>query len=121
MTGRRRIPDAVRHRLDEDLERARQSERVGEYANAWSALEDAHVLSQPWATKHVRVHWLMLRLGVMQRDAREAVGQLIRLAVAAPGSVTGRYPVGNNGRARVRMTKPMALAPDVAELLEREQ
>jgi hypothetical protein len=37
----------------------------------------------------------MLRYGLRHRDLREIAGQMLRLTVAAPGSWTGRYPVGN--------------------------
>jgi hypothetical protein len=84
----------------------------------WSALETAHVLAQPWAGAHVRTHWLMLRRGLRERDAREVAGQLVRILVAGPGSLAGRYPVGNTGRARVKATLPMAVPEDLAALLD---
>jgi hypothetical protein len=59
----------------------------------------------------------MLATGVHVRDVREVWGQLLRLAVAGPGSLTGRYPVGNTGRARVPATQPMPIREDLADLL----
>ena len=70
------------------LDDARVACRANNFAVAWQLLEDAHVLSQPLAFSHVRVHVAMLRLGVRTRDRREVVGQLVRLIVAAPGLVT---------------------------------
>jgi hypothetical protein len=35
----------------------------------------------------------------------------------SPGSLTGRYPVGNTGRARVPATQPMPIREDLADLL----
>jgi hypothetical protein len=55
--------------------------------------------------------------GLAEGDIREVCGQLVRLLVAAPGTVSGRYPVGNTGRARVPATQPMAVRSDLAELL----
>ena len=43
----------------------------------------------------------MLRYGFHHRDRREIVGQLIRLVLAGPASLTGRYPIGNTGGARI--------------------
>jgi len=60
----------------------------------------------------------MFVLAGKSRDLREATGQLVRMVVAGPGSLTGRYPVGNSGRARVSMFAPMPLSADVAALLE---
>ena len=37
--------------------------------------------------------------------------------MAGPGSATGRYPLGNTGRANVSATKPMPIPDDLAELL----
>jgi len=75
-------------------------------------------LSQPWAWPHTRVHAAMLRAAWRERDRREAFGQLVRLVVAAPGSVSGRYPAGNTGRASVPLTAPMPLPADLAALLD---
>jgi hypothetical protein len=59
----------------------------------------------------------MLGVAWRERDRREVTGQLVRLVVAGPGSATGRYPVGNSGRARVPATLPMPLPDDLAALL----
>lgn len=67
----------------------------------WSHLERAHILSQPMAARHVRTHLAMLSFAIRAHDRREVLGQLFRLTVAAPGSWTGRYPVGNTGGADV--------------------
>lgn len=112
-----KIPVAMRERLSADLAAARDDRRSGDGQRAWTLLEDAHVLSQPWAVWHVRVHAAMLVASVRTRDVREMWGQLVRLVVAGPGSLTGRYPVGNTGRARVPATRPMPIRGDLAELL----
>jgi hypothetical protein len=84
----------------------------------WDHLERAHILSQPKAGLHVRTHLAMLGYGVRHRSSREIVGQLVRLLVAAPGSWSGRYPVGNTGGARVSALKPMPIPDDLAAVLE---
>lgn len=78
----------------------------------WQHLERAHVLSQPWAWDHVRVHGAMLGRAWRARDRVEARGQLFRLVVAGPGSLVKRYPIGNTGRARVSATAPMPIIDD---------
>jgi len=83
----------------------------------WRHLERAHVLSQPMAGAHVRTHVAMLGYGVRHRDRREIVGQLVRLVVAAPGTWTGRYPVGNTGGANVSALKPMPIPDDLQDVL----
>ncbi|PFX02720.1 hypothetical protein CJ469_02236 [Nocardia farcinica] len=83
----------------------------------WTHLERAHILSQPDPWLHTGNHVAMFALAVRQRDRREAVGQLVRVLVAAPGSLSGRYPEGNTGRANVGLRRPMPIPADLAELL----
>ena len=59
-----------------------------------------------------------LREAASRRDAHEIVGQLLRLVVAAPGSWTGRYPVGNTGGADVSALRPMPVPDDLRAMLE---
>ncbi|MFB6813956.1 DUF3703 domain-containing protein [Streptomyces sp. NPDC056347] len=42
----------------------------------------------------------MFRLALRDRDVWEMLGQVVRLAVAAPGSAAGKCPDGNTGRTR---------------------
>lgn len=100
-----------------DMATARDARRVGDAEAAWAALEDAHVLSQPWVWPHLRTHSAMFVLAAQTHDTREAVGQVVRLVVAGPGSLTGRYPLGNTGRSRVSMFAPMSVPADVEALL----
>ena len=117
MTGRA-MPAVVADRLDVDLASARDAARAGDEPAAWTLLEEAHVLSQPWAWPHIKVHAAMLALGWRTRDRREVTGQLLRIVVAGPGSMTGRYPEGNTGRASVPATHPMPIPDDLRALLE---
>ena len=109
----------IRTRLRANLIESRQARKSKDYGRCWSLLEDAHVLSQPWALMHVRVHGSMFVTAIVQRDVREVRGQLSRIAVAGPGSLSGRYPTGNTGRARVRATQPMPITGELAEVLQR--
>jgi hypothetical protein len=85
---------------------------------AWQHLERAHILSQPLAREHVRAHRAMLVAAVHRRDTKEILGQVFRFVVAGPGSMTGRYPVGNTGGADVSAFAPMSVPDDLRELLE---
>ncbi|MEV1238956.1 DUF3703 domain-containing protein [Nonomuraea sp. NPDC050022] len=84
----------------------------------WRHLERAHIVSQPWPWPHTANHIAMFALAVRLRDRREALGQVARIIVAAPGSALGRYPEGNTGRATVGLTQPMPMPADLAELLQ---
>ena len=60
----------------------------------------------------------MLSAATRRREWHEVLGQLFRLAVAAPGSVTGRYPVGNTGGANVSAFAPMPIPDDLKKVLD---
>ena len=109
----------IRKTINRKLTGAREARMFKDFDRCWTLLEDAHVLSQPWAWLHVRVHGSMFVAAVVQRDVREVRGQLSRIAVAGPGSLSGRYPKGNTGRARVPATQPMPIAGELAEVLQR--
>ena len=97
---------------------ARQARQRDDAADEWRHLERAHVLSQPMAVAHVRTHVAMLGYGLRRRDGHEVVGQLLRVVVAAPGTWTGRYPVGNTGGANVSALKPMPIPDDLQAILD---
>ena len=96
---------------------AATARRTGDAPGEWHHLERAHILSQPLAGRHVRTHGAMLAASVRRRDGREMAGQLLRLVLAVPGSVSGRYPVGNTGGADVSAFSPMAVPDDLRPLL----
>ena len=107
----------LRERWAQERTDARVARQQSDAEGEWRHLERAHVLSQPMAGPHVRTHVAMLGYGLRHRDGREIVGQLIRLFVAAPGTWTGRYPVGNTGGANVSALKPMPLPDDLQDVL----
>jgi hypothetical protein len=106
----------IRDRLFSDVAVARVARRSGD-RRCWELSGDAHVLHQPWAVWPVRGHGSMRAPGARERDGREVWGQLPRLVVAGPGSVTGRHPIGNTGRARVRARRPMPIGDDRADVV----
>ena len=85
----------------------------------WHRLGRAHVLSQPVARLHIRTHAAMLNLAVRERRRHEIGGQLLRIVVAGPASLTGRYPRGNTGGADVPATQTLPIPDDLAAVLER--
>ena len=97
---------------------AAAARRLNDWAEEWRHLERAHILSQPMALPHIRTHADMFSFAVRRRDVRELAGQLFRLLVAGPGSLSGRYPVGNTGGANVSAFRPMPIPDDLRPLLE---
>ena len=96
---------------------ARAARAAGDLASEWRHLERAHILSQPRAGLHLRTHVAMLGAGIRRHDRHEIVGQLLRLVVAGPGSLTGRYPIGNTGGANVNALTPMPIPDDLVPFL----
>jgi hypothetical protein len=104
-----------RRHVDAELSAAAAARTSGHFDTAWNHLERAHILSQPGPRLHTRVHLAILSLALGQGDLRELLGPVVRASVAALGSLTGRYPLGNTGRARVPLMKPMAIAAELAQ------
>jgi hypothetical protein len=108
---------AIRRAWRSEHDEARQARNTGDPAREWHHLERAHILSQPLPAPHVRTHMAMLGYGVRHRDRREITGQLVRLLVAGPGSIVGRYPLGNTGGANVDAVAPMTIPSDLQAIL----
>lgn len=107
----------LRAALSRELDAHHRAVAIGDAAAAWTALERAHVLSQPKLLPHLHVHLLMLWLALRTRDGREVGGQLLRLALAPLGHVTGHTPPGNTGRARASAFAPMPVPDDFTGVL----
>jgi hypothetical protein len=99
-----------------EIAAARTARSTGDSRGEWTHLERAHILSQPMAWPHARTHGAMFIAALRRRDTRELIGQVFRIIVAAPGSITGKYPVGNTGGADVSAFTPMPI-PDDMQLL----
>lgn len=84
----------------------------------WRWLEAAHVLGQTSLTLHWRSHTAMLRYALALGDAREATGQLLRLALVPLGHLLARLPLGNIGRSHVSAFRPMVPAAEVTVLMD---
>jgi hypothetical protein len=100
-----------------ELDAARTARSSGDPSAEWAHLERAHILSQPLAGAHVRTHVAMFAAALRRRDRHELVGQVFRIIVAAPGSMTGKYPTGNTGGANVSAFAPMPVPDDLRTLL----
>ena len=107
------MPDRIRSAYTAEMAAARDT---ADDTARWAHLERAHILSQPYPWPHTRNHLAMLILALRQRDRREALGKVVRIIVAAPGSALGRYPEGNTCRTRAGLRTPMPMPADLARL-----
>ena len=117
MTSTQTTTGDLRSAWRAELDAALDARRAGDDVDEWRHLERAHVLSQPMTGPHVRTHMTMLGTAVRRRNRREVLGQLLRLLVAGPASMTGRYPPGNTGGADVSAFAPMPIPDDLRPLL----
>jgi len=83
----------------------------------WLRLTAAHIVGQNDLSLHFQVHGAMLGYALRTRDWPEAAGQLLRLALVPLGHLLDRLPAGNIGRATVSAFEPMAVSPEVEELI----
>jgi hypothetical protein len=107
----------VRSAWSDEMRAAKTAHGDTDDVEEWTHLERAHILSQPSALLHIRTHAAMFAAALRRRDRHEILGQAFRLLVAGPGSLTGRYPVGNTGGANVNAFKPMPMPEDLRVVL----
>lgn len=107
----------IRNAYLSELEGFAHSVASNSFAEAWSHLERAHILSQPFAVSHIYVHWLMFVMACGTRDLREMLGQIPRLILAGPGSLLGKAPVGNSGRSSIGIFSPMPIPEDLRRII----
>ena len=111
------MSDPLHAAIDVEVRAAFDAARCGDHARAFRHLERAHILSQRLTIRHVQVHWLMLKHGVVVRDSREIFGQLVRIIAAALFSAIW-VPAGNTGGANVSAMRPMPIPDDLRPLLD---
>lgn len=73
----------------------------------WSRLERTFILSQPLRVASYEGPW-----AVRDRGGRETTGQVVCMIVAGPGSLVGRFPLGNARRWTTTITEAAALSSD---------
>ena len=112
----------ARRVIAEEMALFEEAKTLGDNERAWTALERAHIVSQPYLGPHLASHWAMLRFAFIERDTKEVAGQIFRLTLAPLGAISGRIPAGNTGRANVSAFKAMSIPADlVSRLKERGQ
>lgn len=88
-----------------------------DFTSAWTHLERAHILGQFDWLAHFHVHVLMFKLGLKTRNWSEILGQIPRILLAIPGSLTGKAPLGNVGTSRMGIFTPMTIPADLEKIL----
>ncbi len=84
----------------------------------WEHLARAHILSQYYAWPHLYIHWKMFLYAVQTLNHRELLGQIPRLILAIPGSLSKKAPKGNTGLSNIGIFTPMEIPEDLKEILK---
>jgi hypothetical protein len=108
----------IRPYVKREILAAYQAGALGKPDVAFSHLERAHILGQASTVEHVRVHWHMFLWSIRQRNVRECLGQLLRIAGAAISTSAGLVPRGNTGGTNVNPFKSMPVPLELAALIE---
>ncbi len=109
------------HAAYQDTLRAMRREYAcGNYTQAFSLLERAHILGQHYVWPHVVAHAWMLRVGWQLRKPREVLGQTLRIVAAAVFSRLW-VPEGNTGGSNVGALRPMPVPDDLRALLDADR
>ncbi|RNI31820.1 DUF3703 domain-containing protein [Rufibacter immobilis] len=111
------MPDKLRPFYRQELNAYQGYLRKGDFQKAWSHLERAHILGQPYPAEHTAVHFKMLQFGMQTRNVKEIIGQIPRLLVGGVKSWTGKVPLGNTGGANVPALKPMHMPSDLQAII----
>jgi hypothetical protein len=107
----------IRPHVDAELLLARTLMDRGEFANAFTHLERAHVLGQFSTREHVRVHWHMVRWALHRRQCAEAAGQVLRILGAAALTAIGLVPEGNTGGANISAFRRRPIPSELAQII----
>lgn len=113
-----KMPSGLRPHYNKELQAARENYLLEKWMLAWRHLERAHILGQPWAVEHTKVHWEMLKFGFAIKDWKEIVGQLPRLIFGGVKSFVGKIPVGNTGGSNVPPLLPMEIPEDIKIIMK---
>jgi len=87
--------------VNELIVESKNIRKTSGYLEALKCLEEAHLISQPFAIPHFIVHFEMFKLALQFREWKEVLGQVPRLFLAMPGSWLGKAPKGNVGSTRM--------------------
>ncbi len=111
------MPPGLKPYYNKELENYKTEISKADLQNAWSYLERAHIIGQPWFVQHSYVHWMMLRFGIKIKNTKEILGQLPRLLIGGVKSFVGKIPTGNTGGANVPPLRKMEIPEDIKSMM----
>lgn len=106
-----------------EIARAQQLIREDQLQAAFHSLELAHVLGQKHIVPHTVSHLYMLKIGWINKDSKEILGQILRIPLGIIGSLLGFVPFGNSGGSNMPLFQKKnldELPAEIRELLKKE-
>lgn len=103
--------------VNAELTLARTARADGRFAEEFAHLEAAHVIGQQSTRWHVLTHIEMARWASRQHDARELLGQMLRIVGAATKTFIGLIPHGNTGGTNISPLARLPLCPSHEALI----
>lgn len=98
--------------VQSEIAMAEKLEANGNLSESFHHLENAHVLGQESTRWHVKVHFLMFLWAIRQRDAKECIGQVVRIFGAVTKTAIGLVPEGNTGGSNISPFKKLPISPE---------
>jgi len=86
---------------------------------AFSALEDAHVIGQHSTYYHCLIHYKMLLHGSNNKDWKAVIGQTVRIIGAATKTAIGLVPKGNTGGTNISPFKRLPVSTENQAILDK--
>jgi len=115
-----KIPELLEIAYNQELKAYHQHLLEGRYTAAWHHLERTHIIGQSYPIEHTYSHWMMLKFGLMQKNVKEILGQILRLLVGGWKSFINHVPTGNTGGSNVPPMKKMPIPRDIEELFNKK-
>ncbi|MCV2884828.1 DUF3703 domain-containing protein [Aestuariibacter sp. AA17] len=99
---------------------AKNALRQGNYSQAMTDLGYCHILSKNAYRKHVKIHWMMLVIGVKSGNVKEVRVQLFRclMAFATDPFFAGTEPNGNPGDSNYGFFDKLAIPEALQEYFQ---
>ncbi len=113
-----KIPKHLNQAYKKELKQYRYYLKNNQYNSAWFHLERSHIIGQSYPLEHTYSHWLMLKFGLMRKDVKEVIGQILRLLFGGWKSFINHVPLGNTGGVNVPPLKRMAFPNDIEKLMK---
>lgn len=107
----------LKNAFNNEMLQAKSAYNNGEYTQAFTHLERAHILGQSYIIPHTLSHWWMCKIGLKTHNYKEVIGQFMRIFASVIFSRLW-VPKGNTGGTDVNPFKVMPVPEDLKQYLD---